>query len=807
MSDSTKFASVPSGGQPQKGNKENSAATTEMVHLTIDGQAITVPKGTTVYQATQQLGIDIPIFCYHERMPPFGACRVCLVEVDKMGKPQTSCTLAATEGMVVKTQSQLAVEGRKSILEFLLINHPLDCPICDRGGECPLQDQALKFGPGESRFFEDKRHFAKPKPLGPVLMLDRERCIICARCTRFGDEVAGDHALEFQERGYRTEVCTPGGGPVESKFIGNTIQMCPVGALTSQVYRFRARPWDNQPMPSTCTLCPVGCSLFLDSRDGEIMRTRSREDKEVNDIWLCDKGWFGYEYVSNPQRLQSPWMRKNGQLYPVGWEEALTLIASRMSQAKPRGRLGALGGNPLTVEENYLFQQLMRRGAGVNHLDHRVGIPIIDKNDEVISPGMEITIGECEQLSYAILLGVDLTEEFPVIWLRLKQAINKGAKVVFIGHFAPEIAPHLEKVITHAPGKEQETFKQYFPEIAKWCGKGKKGALFVGSQYAYSEQRRAILQAIMQFQQSHQDLSFNLLEGRGNSLGARLAGMRPDLEPLEKLSKNPGLNAIQMLQAAASSGWDFLYVAGANPATKYPKQMWKEARAKIGFLVVQDLFLTETARQADVILPTLAYVEKGGTFLNIEGRAQPLLPGKEVPGAIYSDAEIFERIAQKLGLNLALDMAFIEALKQKRLLPHRVQEESSPTTISAEKLREVPAQNGTLRATFAYALFDRGVRMNYNPHVHQLVKSPRIRLHPQDAFKQNIAEGNKISVVVNGHSATGIAKIDERVAIGTVVLPLGFDDFPVHQLGGNLMNGMAVELNNTFLAEERTHAF
>lgn len=779
---------------------DEQAVKTDTVNLTIDGRALSVPKGTTVYTATKQLGIDIPIFCYQDRMPPFGACRVCLVEVEKMSKLQTSCTLEATEGMVVKTQSEIAAEGRKSILEFLLINHPLDCPICDRGGECPLQDQALKFGPGESRFFEDKRHFSKAKPLGPVLMLDRERCIQCARCTRFGDEIAGDHALEFQDRGYKMEVCTPDGGPAESKFIGNTIMICPVGALTSQVYRFRARPWDNKPTPSTCTLCPVGCSLILDSRDGEVMRTRSCENKDVNDIWLCDKGWFGYEYNSNPERLQTPMVRKDGQLQPSSWDEALTLIASKMTAAKPNGKLGALGGNPLTTEENYFFQQLMRRGAGVNNLDHRVGSPIISLDDEVVSPGMEISIGDCEKLSYAVLFGVDLTEEFPVIWLRLKQAINKGAKVIFIGHFAPEIASNIEKTLVHAPGKELDILKEQFPEIAKLSANGKKGALFVGSQYAYSDNRGAILSELLKFQQAIPNLSLNLLEGRGNSMGARLAGMRPDLGPLGKYLENPGLNSTQMLDRAAGSGWDFLYVAGTNPVTQLPKKLWKDVRSKLGFLVVQDLFLTEAAQQADVVLPTLSYIEKGGTFLNIEGRFQPLLPGKEVPDSIYSDGEIFERIAQKLGFSLNIEPDFANALN---LGKHPIVRPKD-TKVKAPK----PSVNdGTLRASFAYTLFDQGVRMNHDPHVSKLVKNPRVRLHPTDAFKLNIANGNKISVTANGNSITGIAKLDDGVATGTVVLPLGFNEFPVHNLGTNLLNGLPIELAQTFLAEEKSHAF
>ncbi|MCE5317808.1 MAG: NADH-quinone oxidoreductase subunit NuoG, partial [Parachlamydia sp.] len=521
---------------------------TTMIRLTIDGKEVTVPKGTTVYTAAQKLGIEIPIFCYQDRMPPFGACRMCLVEVEKMPKLQTSCTLEATEGMVVKTQSQIAVEGREGILEFLLINHPLDCPICDRGGECPLQDQTIKFGPGKSRFYEEKRHFSKRKSLGPVLMLDRERCIACARCTRFGEIVAGDHALEFIDRGYKTEVGTPDGGPAESKFIGNTIMICPVGALTSDVYRFRARPWDNDSANSTCTLCPVGCSMILDSRDGEIVRTRSLENREVNDIWLCDKGWFGYEFTSHPDRLQTPLMRRNGSLQPASWEEALTVIAVKIKEASPDRKLAGFGGNPLTVEENYLFQKLMREGAGVNHVDHRIGMPIIGLEEEGLAPGMEMTIGECEELSFAILFGIDLTEEFPIIWLRLKQAINRGAKVIFLGNYAPEIARHLTNTVLHAPGQELKILQEHLPHVEELAKSG-KGAIFVGRQYLHSPQRLAILSELHKMRKAN--LKLNILEGRGNSMGARFAGMRPDLGPLEKPLSQPGYDANQVLDQAA----------------------------------------------------------------------------------------------------------------------------------------------------------------------------------------------------------------------------------------------------------------
>lgn len=760
----------------------------EVVHLTIDDKAVTVPKGTTVYTACKQMGIEIPIFCYQDRMPPFGACRVCMVEVEKMGKPQTSCTLVATEGMVVKTQSKMAEKAREEILEFLLINHPLDCPICDRGGECPLQDQTLKFGPGLSRFFEEKRRFPKPISLGPVLKLDRERCIVCARCTRFGDIVAGDHALEFIERGFRTEVGTPDGGPVQSKFIGNTILICPVGALTSDVYRFRARPWDNDSTDSTCTLCPVGCSMILDSRDGEVMRTRSKENRDLNDIWLCDKGWFGYEFSSSPDRLASPLIRKGGRLEEASWDEALNLVANKFLEAKPSGKIAAFGGNPLTLEENYFFQKLIREGAGVHHVDHRIGQGVFGLDQEGMAPGMEISIGDCEKLSYAILFGIDLTEEFPVLWLRLKQAINRGATVIYVGHYSPEIAKHLSKILLHAPGSEIKMIRQQSPQIADLAKGGGKGAIFVGRQYLANANRKEILSELLKCKAESPNLSLNIMEGRGNSCGARLAGMRPDAGPLGQGIANAGFNYIQVLEEAARNGWSFLYAAGSNLAAKLPANLWREARAKLGFLVVQDLFLTETARQADVVLPALSFVEKSGSFVNIEGRIQKLQPGKQIPQGIYSDGEIFTLLAEKLNFSLMIDDRFAEKIKGQFL---KIDQPKSFVPAS----QAVPVeQNGALYASFAPALFDRGVRMQHNEHVSQLAKEPKVRIHPLEGKKRGLKDGDRVQLKAHENSIYAILALDEKVAGSTVVLPLGFEEVPVHHLGTNLLNGMQIDI-------------
>ena len=748
----------------------------EHIQITIDGIEIKVPKGTTVYKAAESMGKEIPIFCYHDRMPPFGACRMCLIQVEGIPKLQASCVLEAREGMKVWTNSAEAKKGQERILELLLINHPLDCPICDKGGECPLQDQTLKYGPGLSRFFETKRQFLKPLPLGPVLMLDRERCIQCARCTRFGELIAGDHALEFIDRGYRMEVGTHDGGPAESKFIGNTIKICPVGALTSQVYRFRARPWDNVSVESTCTLCPVGCSMIMDSRDGQIMRTRSPENRDVNDIWLCDKGWFGYQHVESPHRLTTPLVRVNGSFKPISYEEAFTIIVDRLRDALPSTKAAAFGGNPLTFEENYLFQSLLR-ALGVSHIDHRIGEPLFSLDEEGMAGGMESSIGSLESLEFASLIGCDLTEEFPLLWLRLKQAHNKGAPLSFIGHFAPEIHSYLNEIILHPPGEELTHLKTHLESLSKLKG---KGALLVGSQYLHTQERSRIIDALIRFKESHPHINLHLLDGNEGSKGAREAGMHPELGPFGRRLENPGLDALSVLKMASQTGWEFLWVAGADPARKFSQNLFSKARSKLTFLVVQDLFMTETAQLADLVLPTFSFIEKEGSFINIEGRVQELQPGKNLPEGVLSDRVIFHSISKHFNLDL-------EGHKKPDQFPLR----PHTTRQSAEKPLQTKAG---LKATFATSLFDEGVRMKENACLSGMIRGPFIRMHPDDIATLGLSDG-KFVIVQNAHgSVKGVLKSYAKMAKGTVVLPLGFSSIPVENLEMNRINGFVVDV-------------
>ncbi len=344
----------------------------DLVNVTIDDQPVSVPKGTLIVEAAKQVGVDIPVFCYHPKMKPVGACRMCFVEIEKMPRPQTACTTPVGEGMVVRTTTPTVKEAQESVLEFLLINHPLDCPICDKGGECPLQDNTFAYGPGASRYTEVKRRYEKPISISKYIKLDRERCIMCYRCTRFASEIAGDEALTVLDRGSHSEIGLAPGRTFDSPFSGNTIELCPVGALTSDLYRFRARPWDIKDHPTVCTECPVGCNVTLTVRDNSIMRSLARENTPVDDGWLCDHGRFTYRYVSSDERLTQPMIRRDGTLEAVDWDEAIAYAGSKLQEVIHRhGPSSAAGliSERQSNEDMYLFQKLFRAVIGNNNVD------------------------------------------------------------------------------------------------------------------------------------------------------------------------------------------------------------------------------------------------------------------------------------------------------------------------------------------------------------------------------------------------------------------------------------------------------
>jgi NADH-quinone oxidoreductase subunit G len=803
-----------------------------MVHFTIDGREVVVPKGTTVWQAARQVGIEIPIFCYHDRMPPLGACRMCLVEVEKMPKLMTSCTLEAGEDMVVRSQTSRVKEGQRAMLEFLLVNHPLDCPICDKGGECPLQDNTLKFGPGQSRFIETKRTFRKAVRMGPVLVLDRERCILCWRCVRFGEIIAGDDALKGFERGYHSQIATPFMDPVESKFIGNTMEICPVGALTSATYRFRSRPWDVRSVESICPHCGCGCATRLSIRGDDLARTRPREQPDVNDLWLCDKGFFGYEFVTSPERLTVPLVRRDGALREASWDEALARVAEALCSAPPE-QTGVVGGARSTNEENYLLLRLFRGIIGTNNIDFREDTAH-PQPTSAVPWGLDVSIAEVERADAIVLVGCDLTEEYPIIWLRVKKAIDRGASLIIANPWDLEISRWAAHSLIHRRGTEAALLaalagRAPVEDAAAVTGARADGlraaaasvgraatVLVLAGRTALEQPEAGPLLRELEALSGRPGTMLGILRGRGNSGGAQVLGVLPDMLPgyrsladaearaaVEdiwgcRIPTTPGKTVREMLGAARAGVLTTLYVVGADPASDYPDaRAWEEARQRLGCLVAQDLFLTRTAAQADVVLPALSYAEKTGTVANIEGRIQRQNQALLGPGTARSDAQILTELARRLGSPLAFaswEEIFAEIgrlirgwAEGARLVPPRpwgggAGPQASVLDRSAVKSGAGGAAHGALALVVGSRLFDRGAMALRCPGVRSQAGEPFVGLHPDDAARFGITDGAACEV----RSSRGGLRLPARLWAGLhpghAYVPRGYESAPVAAL-------------------------
>ncbi len=420
--------------QPTGRSGDQSLAPVDLVTVTVDGIAVQVPKGSLVIRVAEQMGIEIPRFCDHPLLDPVAACRMCLIEIEGMPKPQPACAITVTDGMVVRTQrtSQVADKAQEGVMEFLLLNHPLDCPICDKGGECPLQNQAMSAGRGESRFEGAKRTFPKPINISAQILLDRERCVSCARCTRFADQVAGDPMLELLERGAQQQVGVAEDAPFDSYFSGNTIQICPVGALTSSLYRFRSRPFDLVSTPTACEHCASGCALRTDVRRGEVTRRLAWDDPEVNEEWNCDKGRFAFRYL-HEGRIESPLVREDGYLRPASWPEAIDIAARGLAAAE--GRVGVLTGGRLTREDSYAYAKFARAVLHTDDIDFRARISSDEEaaflSATVAGRPLGPTYADLDAASSVVLVGFEPEDESPIVFLRLRRAARSaGTRVL-----------------------------------------------------------------------------------------------------------------------------------------------------------------------------------------------------------------------------------------------------------------------------------------------------------------------------------------------------------------------------------------
>jgi NADH-quinone oxidoreductase subunit G len=669
----------------------------ELVHLTIDDIAVAVPPGTLVWAAAQQIGIEIPIYCYHPKMPPLGACRMCFVEVEKMPKPpQTACTTPVSEGMVVHTNTEKVLKARRGTLEFLLINHPLDCPICDKGGECDLQDFTLRHGPGGTRFDLHKRHYPKPIPVSDNVMLDRERCILCQRCTRFSSEISMDNGLVMISRGYKMEVGTAPDHAFDSIFSGNTVEMCPVGALTAASFRFKSRPWELKHIPSVCNNCSVGCNVRVDVRVDKVMRLMSRTNDDIDDGWLCDRGRWGFEFVNSPQRLRTPLMRvhRNKKLEPATWDEACYFIATRLRGIIDKHgaqAVGGIGSTRTTNEEAYLFQKLLRQVIGSPNIDHHHGHFPGPRDPLTGKPWMMTnSIAEIEQASHIILIAADPYRHQPVLDLRIKKAMKEGAKIYIVNSAETELDRFALSKITipqygagmaakillqHVLSSEIKNPHQY-EDLRERVGAqfsaadGEGGNAFgletttqlqhLADEVAHAKGAIILYDEMATLDPGCEDLATDLQAlavitdniyrpGTGvgplfkdaNSLGARDMGLLPDVLPGYQAASETGMSYAEMLSNPQIKA---LYIMGANPARHSSSPIDRGE-----FLIVQDIVLTETAQQADVILPAVTFAEKEGSMTNIDHHVQAIRRAlRPLPGA-KADWEILVELARRLG--------------------------------------------------------------------------------------------------------------------------------------------------------------
>lgn len=610
----------------------------DQVTFTVNGKQIQAAPGTLLIEAARKVGIEIPAFCYYEGYSLQAACRMCLVEVEKMPKLQPGCTLPVGEGMVVYTESPKVVEARKSTLEFLLTNHPLDCPVCDKGGECELQDMVFRYGAGESRYTEIKHHVPE-KQWSPMVYFDAPRCILCYRCVRVCDEGLGVNALGVVNRGVISEISPNMGDHLECDECGACIDICPVGALTSGTYRYKSRPWEMNHVGTICAHCSNGCKTTLSVRNGEILRANNRDRTGINGEFLCIKGRFGFDFVGSEERLQSPLMRRDGQLVPVSWSEALSAVAAKFSEVKARGGKFAVSASVRTTnEENYFLQKLVRQGLGSNNIDHQRTGDVATLLDALSGRSDALAaVGDLYTAQGALVVGVDLAQQHPLLAFQLRaNARHHSAKVVTITQGPVREKDYATASLIAQPGSEIDLLEQARERLA--------GLESVVVLYGASVRGDAVRKLVAFGDSLGGSVKYVPLVEYANSRGAMDMGLVPELLPGYEASGTEGLSLSEMLTAV---DLDVFWTVGSDPLRD------AGLSSPGAFVVVQDLFLTMTASKADVVLPAASSYEKSGTVTNTCGEVQRLKPGPKVMG-VKPDLEIFGLLTKEMGLSLGI---------------------------------------------------------------------------------------------------------------------------------------------------------
>jgi len=777
--------------------KEQAPVDPNVVNLTINDKPVVARKGELIIAAADRTGDFIPRFCYHPRMSPVGMCRQCLVEVETPRGPMmvVSCMTPVAEGQVVRTATDGVKKAQEGVLELLLANHPLDCPVCDKGGECPLQDQAFSHGPGESRFVEEKRHYEKPIAISDIVYLDRERCILCDRCTRFADEVAGDALITFTSRGNDTQVLTFPDEPFSSYFSGNTVQICPVGALTAKPYRFKARPWDLEQTESTCTSCSVGCRTVVQSSRDELVRYQGVDIDPVNWGWLCDRGRYNFESVNSPDRLTTPLVKNGAEHVATSWSVALENASRmiRMSLAQNANSVAILGGARGTNEDAFAWAMLADK-LGINQRDAQLG----DGLSPEIFNIAQATIDETCAASTIILLSPDLKEELPVLYLRVRDAAQKRkARIVEFSSRDSGLSPYAWRTVGFEPGHQAQVVRETLTsaEMKEQLGRGQ--VVVVVGRPNLAENEVFTLQALAEVFGVVPNAKVLPVLRRGNVRGAVAAGLTP---------QNNSGDAIDILNAAAAGKIECLILLGADPMSDVADAgLVQRALAQVKNLISIDTFVNSSNRNADIVLPAAAYGEKNGTTTNLEGRVSNVVQKITPRGTSRPDWMIATELSIALGVDIGVSS--LEDLNQKLVssvpafAPSAdaksthgdgvLMTRETPVTISGSQTKAVDRNAYNYRLIVSRTMYDTAQSTVASPSLVGIINDSAIYVHPLDLARIGVVEGTNVRVGAEGTNVVIAIRAHNGVHRGTAWLPFnhtGVDVRPLLNIAGDVVD-------------------
>jgi len=738
----------------------------QSVEITVNGKTVSAKPGEMVIAAAERAGEFIPRFCYHPRMSSVGMCRQCLVEIDTGRGPmlQPSCMVPVAPGMTVDTESDTTKRAQEGILELLLANHPLDCPVCDKGGECPLQDQAFSHGPGESRYVEEKRHYEKPIDISSLIMLDRERCVLCDRCTRFADEVAGDPLIHFVERGNATQVMTYPDEPFSSHFSGNTAQICPVGALTAKPYRFKARPWDLEQVNSTCTSCSVGCDISVHSSRDRVLRYQGIDNDDVNWGWLCDRGRFNFESIHAEGRVTEPLINTADGHQSTSWNAAMSITTDLLNEAlssKGPSSIGVIGGARGTNEDAWAWAQLCST-LGVDRHDPQLG----DGLPSALLGMPRASIRDMASAATVVLMAPDLKEELPVLYLRLRDAVMNGStKIIEFTSTGSGLTRHAWRSVRHGAGDMSSVISETLADADVQAQLSSGSVVVIAGRSNLATTSAVEFAAIQQAVSSIEGASVLPALRRGNVVGALQAGLAPTSDEFDTSS---------ILTAAASGAIEVLVLLGSDPLADFPDRALAIAALKgAGRVISITGHMNASTVTADVVLPAAVMSEKPGTTTNLEGRVSSVAKKVNTPGVARADWMIAVELADRLGYDLGVTSVdeISDRLASSGAGLGSVW--SVPFQPNSTEVNVAPKGGYDIDLVVSRVMYDGGVATASSPSLAGLANGRAVAVNPAVLEQLGVSSGDVVRLVSDQGSAELPVCPDDRLGRETVWAAFG----------------------------------